>query len=156
MIHDIMLFILVFCIGAILLLYVNKLYIKIATTQKLDIGDCVPTIELKYNDKKYRFIVDTGAEVSLLSEKFLDELNASKLNKKDILISFSGDEADCEYCNIRMLYNRFIELNIDCAILDSSSNLLYDDIAGVIGNQCLIENSFVVDFSKLKMYVNAY
>ncbi|VDI74064.1 Hypothetical predicted protein [Mytilus galloprovincialis] len=107
-------------------------------------------VRAKINDKCLAFLVDTGANVTILSKKFIDEINPSllpKMNPVNInLITATGDSApfigqiDVEICLGNYIYHH---------------NVLVADISneGIIGMDFLVTHDCDVLLSQNKLKI---
>ncbi|CAC5397990.1 unnamed protein product [Mytilus coruscus] len=110
-------------------------------------------VRAKINDKYLAFLVDTGANVTILSKKFIDEINPSllpKINPVNInLITAIGDSApfigqvDVEICLGDHIYHH---------------NVLVADISneGIIGMDSLVTHDCDVLLSQNKKFILKY
>ncbi|CAG2240186.1 unnamed protein product [Mytilus edulis] len=107
-------------------------------------------VRAKINDKCLAFLVDTGASITILSKKFIDEINPSlltKMNPVNInLITATGDSApfigqiDVEICLGNYIYHH---------------NVLVADISneGIIGMDFLVTHDYVLLSQKNKLKI---
>lgn len=118
----------------------------------------LPIITLFVNDKPYNFIVDTGANYSLINTNALKELEHYLI--KDIqgtTYDVSGQVHTVSYARINLTHcnTKFVD---EFQVMDISNvinNLKMSDgveIVGIIGSSFLKRYNFIVDFAELNTY----
>ena len=125
-------------------------------------GFLVPTISLSCNNHELTFIVDTGATSNMITHTIS---NMGKKNKdiepyimKGLVSSYLVKECELEF-QIRMLYvGRFIKHTfldvftfIEHGTAISKSSVL-NSVHGLIGNDFIHKNKWIIDFSEGKIF----
>ncbi len=125
-------------------------------------GFLIPTISLSCNNHELTFIVDTGATSNMITHTIS---NMGKKNKdiepyimKGLVSSYLVKECELEF-QIRMLYvGRFIKHTfldvftfIEHGTAISKSSVL-NSVHGLIGNDFIHKNKWIIDFSEGKIF----
>lgn len=120
----------------------------------------LPIIEFKTNNKKINFIIDTGSDLNLISEKYFIE------NKNNFII-IDSIQNDITTVNGKILNHSYIvQMNLNDSIplilrtfnIDNVVDNVFDNqyvlIQGIIGVKFLYENNIILDFNKKIMLIN--
>lgn len=125
-------------------------------------GFLIPTISLSCNNHELTFIVDTGATTNMITHTIS---NMGKKNKdiepyimKGLVSSYLVKECELEF-QIRMLYvGRFIKHTfldvftfIEHGTAISKSSVL-NSVHGLIGNDFIHKNKWIIDFAEGKIF----
>mgnify|MGYP004511804037 FL=1 len=125
-------------------------------------GFLIPTISLSCNNHELTFIVDTGATSNMITHTIS---NMGKKNKdiepyimKGLVCSYLVKECELEF-QIRMLYvGRFIKHTfldvftfIEHGTAISKSSVL-NSVHGLIGNDFIHKNKWIIDFAEGKIF----
>lgn len=125
-------------------------------------GFLIPTISLSCNNHELTFIVDTGATSNMITHTIYD---MGKKNKdiepyimKGLVSSYLVKECELEF-QIRMLYvGRFIKHTfldvftfIEHGTAISKSSVL-NSVHGLIGNDFIHKNKWIIDFAEGKIF----
>lgn len=120
----------------------------------------IPIVTLFNNDKAFNFVVDTGANYSVINAEYLKLFDAKIL--KGItgkVYGINGDPQDVYYARIQLSqYNdNFVEEFQVFDIQSMCDNLKEEngvEIAGILGSSFFQRYKFIIDFNELNMYRN--
>lgn len=117
----------------------------------------IPIITVKIDGKKYRFGIDTGAEVNVLSKNLKDKLgekNLSNFTTTDLHglggINQEVESAELSKFKIKgMNYNNYQFLLTDLTFFEVKYGQKLD---GILGHPFLIKNILSINYQKQKIY----
>jgi predicted aspartyl protease len=132
---------------------------RISFKEALDLTE-LPVVTFIGNEKKLNFLIDTGANNSILNESVV---NSMKLNTE----TFEGIETNTAGGNI--VLNKVVNLEIkyddrriynECflvANLDEAFSSIKGDtgvtIHGILGNKFFANHKYIIDFDALALYI---
>lgn len=132
---------------------------RISFKEALDLTE-LPVVTFIGNEKKLNFLIDTGANNSILNESVV---NSMKLNTE----TFEGVETNTAGGNI--VLNKVVNLEIkyddrriynECflvANLDEAFSSIKGDtgvtIHGILGNKFFANHKYIIDFDALALYI---
>ena len=136
---------------------INSGFIKIHL-EKETTGHLI--IRTKINGRNSRFILDTGASTTVLSNKLKEELKlASDLSEQVAVGAGNADIAfgttkniNLEIENILFEDREFVVMNLDY-VNNAITEYNGEKIDGIIGAEILIESKAVIDYSDLILYM---
>ena len=138
-------------------------YNKQSKNNKLSFSDTMnklslPIVSLSNNGRMFNFLLDTGANYSMIHEKALKELRHTNIKGcKGQIYGINGELQEVYYSRIELehLNEKFVD---EFQVLDISSvvdNLKSSDdieIVGILGSSFLKRYEFIVDFKELAAY----
>ena len=133
----------------------------ISFQEGFDLTD-LPIITVSYNKRKLNFILDTGANISYINEKSINNNVPKSVSKEKIpTITASGIIENTHTVHLEFSYreNTFSE---DFAVLDMSqpfNEMLKETgvkIHGILGTSFFDKYKYVIDFSNYKAYINDF
>ncbi|MDQ2087959.1 retropepsin-like aspartic protease [Herbivorax sp. ANBcel31] len=111
-------------------------------------------IEILYKGKTKiinNIVVDTGASRTLISQDIVDDIGI-KVSRDDEVVTSYGIGGK-EHAFVKIIDKiKLGEFSLDNCSLDFTS-FQYDDINGLLGLDLLLEAGFIIDLSKLRMYL---
>lgn len=132
---------------------------RISFKEALDLTE-LPVVTFIGNEKKLNFLIDTGANNSIINESVV---NSMKLNTE----TFEGIETNTAGGNI--VLNKVVNLEIkyddrriynECflvANLDEAFSSIKGDtgvtIHGILGNKFFADHKYIIDFDALALYI---
>ena len=162
MIGGIIVVIILIILGVVGFVYFqNKQYDKISFKETLELTG-LPIITFHHKDKqnndiKLNFLVDTGADRSIIDSKVLEQCKHTKSDKQNPLCGIDGIERYVENVCITLIYNN--KLYTDMFQSSDMSNIfdkMKEDngvtLHGILGNAFFIKYKYVVDFNKYVTY----
>lgn len=153
-------------IFAIIILYIignaiydyikNRRYEQISIRESLNLTGN-PIIMLENNGKILNFVVDTGANKSMIDSTVLQECNYKKLNKKTNNIGIEGkaEALNNIQMNLKGRKSEYVEeFNVTdlSTVVEHIKNNTGVTIHGLIGTPFLTKYNYVLDFEELVIY----
>lgn len=116
----------------------------------------LPIVSLTNNGQTFKFLIDTGATLSVIDSNILDKLNYSKLDIKGNAYGIDGNIVNVDYVAMTLSHGdtKFVE-QFQVMRLDAFDNLRETDnidLAGILGGTFLKRYNFVVDYKELIAY----
>ena len=135
----------------------NK-YTKISFKESLDLTD-LPVITFIYGPEKLHFLLDSGANKSVLDERVFNTLNIPlKENAASIpMYGIEGTPTETKICSMTISYKEqdftsdFCVIDLSAAF-DNVKNESGITIHGILGNSFFTKYKYVLDFDKLVAY----
>lgn len=117
----------------------------------------MPIITLYQGDKKFNFLLDTGATQSIIDGNILDTIDHTVVNKKSTVYGFEGNPKEVSICKITLSYkDKDYEYEyLTCDMKNSFDNLKKETgvtLHGIIGSKFFNEFKYVLDFDELIAY----
>jgi len=122
----------------------------------------LPLIAVEMNDKNICFLLDSGATLNLLDKRVHDYFSKYKLNDAMATTKISnfgidGIETEVTRVELNFKFEKCL-FKAKFSIFDSST--AFDkveeesgiQIHGILGNEFLLENEWILDFQKLSVY----
>lgn len=135
----------------------NK-YTKISFKESLDLTD-LPVITFIYGPEKLHFLLDSGANKSVLDERVFNTLNIPL--KEDAasmpMYGIEGTPTETKICSMTISYKEqdftsdFCVIDLSAAF-DNVKNESGVTIHGILGNSFFTKYKYVLDFDKLVAY----
>lgn len=115
----------------------------------------LPIVTFLYKGFELRFILDSGANKSILDEKIANEIISYKEKGNTYVCTISGDkrkvplvEVDIEYDkNVFTTEFQLMDISNTVEVVKKESGIV---IHGVIGTDFMKKNSYILDFEKLR------
>lgn len=116
----------------------------------------LPIVSLTNNGQTFKFLIDTGATLSLVDSNILDKLDYSKLDIKGTAYGIDGNVVNVDYVAMTLSHGdtEFTE-QFQVMRLDAFDNLREADnidLVGILGGAFLKRYNFVVDYKELIAY----
>lgn len=117
----------------------------------------LPVITFVVNNRKLNFILDTGADHSVINKSIADEISLDKLDKKGKAYGMEGNYKPIEYANVVFEYNghKYPDTVLIVDMNNAFSNLKNKygvNIHGLLGNGFFRKYEYMLDFQKLIAY----
>ena len=122
----------------------------------------LPLIVVKMNDKNICFLLDSGATLNLLDKRVHDYFSKYKLNDAMATTKISnfgidGIETEVTRVELNFKFEKCL-FKAKFSIFDSST--AFDkveeesgiQIHGILGNEFLLENEWILDYQKIMLY----
>lgn len=144
---------------SVILLFVfipKKHYDKISFKESYDLTE-LPIITFSVNNKKYNFLLDTGANYSVINKKVLRSIKHEKSPIKGTIYGLEGNEQPVEYVDIVLSYkgNEFTE---SMQVVDMSAafgNIKKEsgvNLHGILGSLFFQKYKYIIDFKEFVAY----
>ena len=132
--------------------YVNRISFK----ETLDLVG-VPIVTFKNNNKKFNFILDTGASKSVIDSNALSKLEYSELNAHSTVFGMEGNAVKCSFVDVPLYYHGY-EFNEEFQSVDMKQT--FDQVkaefgvqvVGILGSSFLSKYDYILDFDKFVAY----
>lgn len=132
--------------------YVNKISFK----ETLDLVG-VPIVTFKNNNKKFNFILDTGASKSVIDSNILNKLEYNELDVQSSVFGMEGNTIKCSFVDVPLYYHgcefneEFQSVNMK-QTFDQVKSEFGVQVVGILGSSFLSKYDYVLDFDKLVAY----
>lgn len=117
----------------------------------------LPIVTFYQGDRKYNFLLDTGANLSVINQATLENIEHTLLEKTGNLYGVDGINREVSFATIDLVYksNSYTEEfqvldmqnTIDQVKAESGVNMV-----GIIGNEFFRKYKYVLDFDELVAY----
>ena len=117
----------------------------------------LPIVTFYQGDKKFNFLLDTGATLSVINQAALESITHTTINKTGELYGVDGVKREVSYASINLAYKNkdyteeFQVLDMQEAIdqvkAESGVNMV-----GIIGSEFFRKYKYVLDFDELVAY----
>lgn len=118
----------------------------------------LPIVSFEQNGKHFNFIIDSGADASVINTSSLAELDYKELEGNRFVYGINGEQVQISYIGMRLFYqnHEFIEIFqvMDATGLDNIKQAHGIEVAGILGSAFLKRYGFLIDYKKLKAYTN--
>lgn len=129
---------------------------RISFRETLDLTE-LPIVTFRNNDKKFNFLLDTGATNSVINKSTLSDMVFNSTNKKDTIYGSDGNIEEVDIVSIDISYidnifdEEFYAKDLDVAFgnLKASHGV---NLAGILGNSFFQKYRYIIDFDKLVAY----
>lgn len=143
-------------IGVSIYYWRESKYEKISFKETLDLTS-LPIITFRNNGQKLNFVVDTGANRSVINDTVVSRCEYTRLNTCNSLQGLDGIERQVENVSMELIYHdkRFQEVlqvsNMD-PIFDEFRTEKGVQIHGILGNSFFEKYNYVIDFKDYVVY----
>ena len=129
---------------------------RMSFRETLDLTE-LPIVTFRNNDKKFNFLLDTGATNSVINKSVLTDMVSSPTGKKDTIYGSDGHREEVDIVSIGISYKdntfdeEFYAKDLDAAFgnLKVSHGV---NLHGILGNSFFQRYRYVIDFEKLVAY----
>ena len=122
----------------------------------------LPLIAVEMNDQNICFLLDSGATLNLLDKRVYDYFNKDKLNESkatSIISNFGIDGIETEAPRVELIFkfeNGLFKTKFTIFDTSTAFNKVEEEsgiqIHGILGNEFLLENEWILDFQKRAVY----
>lgn len=111
-----------------------------------------------YNDgKKYNFLLDTGATISVIDSNILEGFKHEKIESTGTLFGIEGNTIDISYIRASLGYkDKVYEENFQVVDMSPSFSKIKSEsgvtLSGILGNSFFTRYEYVLDFESLIAY----
>lgn len=130
--------------------------VNMSFKEAMDLVD-LPVITFYNNGKKFNFLLDTGATISIVDSNILDSLTCEKLKDVGTVFGVEGNKVPVSYVRAQLDYKGG-NYKEDFQVLDMSNafgNIKEESgvtLSGILGNQFFHKYQYVLDFKELIAY----
>jgi predicted aspartyl protease len=128
---------------------------------KLSFGETLgklklPIVTLMNNGTPFKFLIDTGATLSVIDSNVIDKLDCVKLVTQGTAYGIDGNTIDVSYIRMNLMHNN-ISLSEEFQVMrvpafDSIKATDNIDISGILGSTFLKRYNSVINFKDLIVY----
>lgn len=135
---------------------IDPLVGKISFRETMDLVD-LPIVTFKNNDKKFNFLLDTGANFSTLNHSNLKDLEYLNVEDKGTYSGIDGIELESSFVMMDVSYKEKVYTDIFQVIdLDAAFDSIKAEsgikLHGIIGNSFFQKYKYVLNFDELVAY----
>lgn len=156
--HYILLYTIIALCLIIIIFILGKRKRKIMSFKKsLDIAG-FPIITMSQGDKKFGFILDSGASLSAINGQVLEQMEYRETDIEGTAFGITGERSKVKHVEIDLQYgdttytHTFQVINLSQAMnnLQEATGIR---ISGLIGSDFLAKYKYIMDFEKLGIYI---
>lgn len=159
---EIVLIFVIVCVTSIIINGIED-YHRVNSLIRLSFADTMgglnlPIVTLTNNGQTFKFLIDTGATLSVIDSVVLDKLEYLKLDTQGNAYGIDGNIVKVSYARIELTHeNTKFTDEFQIMRLDAFDNLRETDnidLAGILGSTFLNKYNFTIDFNKLIIYTD--
>ena len=129
----------------------------ISFKEALDLTD-LPVITFYNNGKKINFLLDTGANNSVIDSTILDNYNYEKSDIVGTVTGMEGNSIETSYATMDLEYKELVfEDKFQCVDMSKAFGAIKQSsgvtIHGILGNVFFRKYRYILDFDELKAYI---
>ena len=133
----------------------NRVADTMSIKESMDLVE-LPIITMINADNKYNFIVDTGANDCLISDK-CEKIVCLPLKNKNEMIGINGNKKECYTVGIDLVYkDKTFSAAFNVADIDNIIDTIKTDygvtVHGILGTKFLDKYNYVIDFKDYIIY----
>ena len=118
----------------------------------------LPIVSFEQNGKSFNFIIDSGADASVINTTSLAKLDYTKLEGNRCVYGIDGTPIEISYVGIKLFSqnHKFVEAFqvLDAPGMSNIEQAHHIEIAGILGSAFLKRYGFLIDYKQLKAYTN--
>lgn len=118
----------------------------------------LPIVSFEQNGKTFNFLLDSGADNSVLDTSSLTKLNYVKLEGNRCVYGIDSNPVQTSFVGVKLFSrnHRFIEVFqvFDVYALKKIADEHNIEVVGVLGSAFLRKYGFLIDYKQLKAYTN--
>lgn len=138
--------------------YKNRNREYISFKEAMDLTD-LPVITLYNNGKKFNFLLDTGATISVIDSNILDKFNHSKTESTGVVWGMEGNKINVSYVRASLEYKdktyeedfQVVDMSASFGEVKAESGVT---LSGILGNSFFKKYQYILDFNSLIAYSN--
>lgn len=118
----------------------------------------LPIVSFEQNGKSFNFIIDSGADASVINTTSLAKLDYIKLEGNRYVYGIDGNQVKTSFVGVKLFSqnHKFIEAFqvfniIGLDNIEKSHNI---EVVGILGSTFLKRYGFLIDYKQLKAYTN--
>lgn len=118
----------------------------------------LPIVSFEQNGKSFNFIIDSGADASVINTTSLAKLDYTKLEGNRCVYGIDGNPVQTSFVGVKLFSqnHKFIEAFqvFDVPGLDNIEKAHNIEVVGILGSAFLKRYGFLIDYKQLKAYTN--
>ena len=129
---------------------------KISFKETLDLVG-IPIVTFSIGEKKLHFVLDTGANKSIINKKIADKLGATAENGTSKVVGIEGKAQDCYYTTLNLNYKdtdyqeKFQVMDMT-ATFKEIKNTYGVTLHGILGSSFMEKYKYVLNFEEMVAY----
>lgn len=136
--------------------YKNKNKTKMSFMESMDLTG-LPIVTFLIDNKKYNFLLDTGANYSVINSSLIDDITHTKIDKQSSVIGMEGNAVISNFIDIILTYkNKKFQESFQVINMDSAFNKIKKEsgvaICGILGSEFFRRYNYILDFKELIVY----
>lgn len=144
------------CFSIILYIIHPKSYNKISFKETLDLTD-LPIVTFEQNGNKINFLLDTGANRSVINKAILPNYTYTELGANNTLSGLDGIKRVVDNINMNINYGDAVfeetfQVSDLSPVFDSIKQETGATLHGILGNAFFQKYKYVIDFNSLMFY----
>ena len=117
----------------------------------------LPVVTFYNEGKKFNFLLDTGATISVIDSNVLDNFSHEKIETTGVLWGMEGNKIDVSYVRASLVYkDKVYEEDFQVVDMSASFNEVKAEsgvtLSGILGNSFFKKYQYVLDFNSLIAY----
>ena len=117
----------------------------------------LPVVTFYNGDKKFNFLLDTGATISVINSNILNNFPHEKVEATGVLWGMEGNKIDVSYVRASLVYkDKVYEEEFQVVDMAASFNEVKAEsgvtLSGILGNSFFKKYQYVLDFNSLIAY----
>ena len=131
----------------------HKNDVQVSFKESLDLCD-LPVITFYNNGKKINFLLDTGANLSVIDSNILNQFKYEECSITGVVYGIEGNTQNIEYVTMDILY-KSMDFNEQFQVMDMSAafgNVKSESgviLHGILGNNFFKKYKYILDFDIL-------
>lgn len=131
-------------------------YDKMSFKEAIDLTG-LPIVTFYQNDKKFNFLLDTGANNSVINKSALELLEHNLVNKSTTVTGINGKPISAECVSLYLTYgNKNYEETFQAIDMSEAFKVIKEEsgvsLVGILGSEFFKRNKYILDFNKLIAY----
>lgn len=136
--------------------YKNKNKTKMSFMESMDLTG-LPIVTFLIDNKKYNFLLDTGANYSVINSSLIDDITHTKIDKQSNVIGMEGNAIISNFIDIVLTYkNKRFQESFQVINMDAAFNKIKKEsgvaICGILGSEFFRRYNYILDFKELIVY----
>ena len=132
----------------------NRMYMSFR--ESMDLTE-LPVVTFYNGDKKFNFLLDTGATLSVIDSNILNNFPHEKVEATGVLWGIEGNKIDVSYVRASLVYkDKVYEEDFQVVDMAASFNKVKAEsgvtLSGILGNSFFKKYQYVLDFNSLIAY----
>ena len=136
--------------------YRQKKRVSMSFKEAIDLVE-LPVVTFYNGGKKFNFLLDTGATLSVIDSNILNNFPHEKIEATGVLLGMEGNKIDVSYVRAPLVYkDKVYEEDFQVVDMAASFNEVKAEsgvtLSGILGNSFFKRYQYVLDFNSLIAY----